>query len=79
MRYLSKEFRIANTSVLKKPRKDDCSPAESYSPTALLNTLGKALEAFFARRLSDLAESRNLLPAQQMGTRRNRSTEMALS
>lgn len=73
--YHSKEFRIANTIVLKKPRKEDYLLAESYRPIALLNMLGKALETIFARRLSGLAEANNLLPSQQVGARRNRSIE----
>ena len=76
--YHPKEFWTANTIVLKKPRKEDYSLAESYRPIALLDTLGKALETIFTQRLSDLAETHDLLPAQQMGARRGRSTETAL-
>lgn len=60
------------------PRKEDYSLAESYRRIALLNTLGKALETMIARRVSDLAETYNLLLSQQMGARRIRSTETAL-
>lgn len=35
--YHPKEFRIANTIVSKKPRKEDYSLAESYRPIASLN------------------------------------------
>lgn len=76
--YPPKEFRIANTIILKKPRKEDYSLAGSYRPIALLNTLGKALETILAQRLSTLAENNNLLPAQQMGARRGKSTKTAL-
>ena len=40
--------------------------------------MGKALEAVVARRLGDYVEERNLLPLEQMGARRGRSTEIAL-
>lgn len=76
--YHPEEFRIANTIVLNKPRKKDYSPAGSYRCIALLNTSGKALETVLVQRLSTLAENNNLLPAQQMGARRGRSTETAL-
>lgn len=75
--YHPKEFRVANTIVLKKPEKEDYSLAECYRPIALLNTLGKALEIAFAHLLRDLAEAYSLLPSQQMGARRGRSTETA--
>ena len=64
--------------MLRKPRKKDYTLAESDRPIALLNTLGKALEIIIARRLSELVEAANLLPPQQMGARKGRSTETAL-
>jgi endonuclease/exonuclease/phosphatase family metal-dependent hydrolase len=76
--YHPRSFREANTIVLKKPGKPDHTVAKAYRPIALLNTLGKALESIMAVRLSDWAETHNLLPKEQMGARRNRSTETAL-
>lgn len=76
--YHPKEFQIANMIVLKKLWRENYSLAESYQLIALLNTLGKALETIFAHCLSDLAKIYNLLPSQQMGACRNRSTETAL-
>lgn len=49
-----------------------------YLLSILLNTLGKALETDFAHGSSDLAEANNLLPEQQIGAPRERSTETAL-
>ena len=64
--YHPEEFQIANTIVLKKPKKSNYTLTESYQPIALLNILGKALEAILVRHLSELAETRNFLPPQQM-------------
>ena len=62
--YYPREFKVANTIVLRKPGKDDYSEPKSYRLIALLSTLGKALEAVVARRLSDYIEERNLLPPE---------------
>ena len=76
--YHPESYREANTIVLRKPNKGDYTLAKAYRPIAPLNTLGKVLEALQGRRLSDLAEKYGLLPEEQMGARRNRSTESAL-
>ena len=76
--YHPEEFWIANTKVLKKPKRGDYTLAESYRPIALLNILGKALEAILACCLSKLAEAKNLLPSQQMGAQKGRSIKTAL-
>ena len=76
--YHPSDFKKANTIVLRKPQKDDYSEPKSYRPIALLSTLGKALEAVVAKRLSDFAENHQLLPLEQMGARRDRSTITAL-
>ena len=78
LRYHPREFKKANTVVLKKPRKADYSEPKAYRPIALLSTLGKALEAVIAKRLSDYTERHGLFPTEQMGARRRRSTETAL-
>ena len=76
--YHPRAFKIANTITLKKPGKDDYTTPKAYRPIALLNTIGKVLEAVIARRITHMAESNNLLPDMQMGARRGRSTESAL-
>ena len=64
--------------MLKKPRKNDYSDPKAYRPIALLDTVGKALEAVIGKKLSDIAEANHLLPDSQIGARRQRSTESAL-
>ena len=71
-------YRKARTAVLKKPRKSDYTDPKAWRPIALLDCMGKALETIVARRISKLAEDNELLPGNQMGARRQRSTESAL-
>lgn len=76
--YHPKQWRSANTVVLRKPGKPNYSAPGAYRPISLLNTLGKFLEAVVARRLSYLAEKHGLLPDTQFGGRLGRTTEQAL-
>lgn len=76
--YCPVHFRESKTVVLRKPGKDDYSDPKAYRPIALLSTIGKVLEAIIATRLSQLAETLNLLPDNHYGGRRGRSTEMAI-
>jgi ribonuclease HI len=73
-----RHFRESKTVAIRKPGKDDYSDPKSYRPIALLSTIGKVLEGIIAARLSELAESLNLLPDNHYGGRRGRSTEMAI-
>lgn len=73
-----RSFKSANTIVLKKPGKEDYRVPKAYRPIALLDTIGKVLKSIIARRISDLAEALNLLPACQMSARRMRSTTTTL-
>lgn len=66
------------TVVLRKSGKRDYTTAKVYRPIALLNTLGKALEFILAKRITYLAETYGLLPHNQFGARRARSTKHAL-
>ncbi len=50
----------------------------TWSPIALLNTVGKLIEAAAAKRLRDAAEAHARLPDFQMKARPGRSTETAL-
>jgi hypothetical protein len=68
----------ATTIILRKTGKSDYTNPAAYRPIALLNTLGKALEAVISNRIRFLAETHALLPETQMGARRQRSTETAL-
>lgn len=71
-------FRTARTVVIRKPRKERYTVAKSWRPIALLNTLGKITEAVTTRYLEQLAEGNGMLPEQQMGARKGRSTETAI-
>lgn len=71
-------FREMITVVLRKEGKDDCTQPKAYRPIALLNTLGKALEAIIASRLTYLADTHHLLPDQHTGGRKLASTEHAI-
>jgi len=76
--YHSKKFKQANTIVLRKPNKPNYSSPKAYRSIALLNILGKALESIIANKLSILAEANGMLPMEQMGARKGRSTKIAL-
>jgi hypothetical protein len=53
--------------MIPKPNKPDYSSVKAYRPIALLNCLGKVLEKLMAVRLGQMAESHNLLHADQIG------------
>jgi hypothetical protein len=74
------QFQRAETVVLPKPGKPPAayrSPG-GYRPIALLPTLEKVVEAIAARKITAAAEAYSLLPAEQMGNREHRSTELAI-
>ncbi|KAJ5666998.1 pol-like protein [Penicillium longicatenatum] len=66
------------TVVLRKPGKDDDTQPKAYRPIALLNTLGKVMEAIVTNRLSYLADVHHLLPNRHTGGRKLTSTEHAM-
>jgi hypothetical protein len=76
--YCPKHFKEVITVVLRKPGKDDYTQPKSYRPIALLNTLGKALEAVVANRLTYLADVYHLLPSRHTGGRKLTSTDHAM-
>ena len=76
--YCPKHFKDAVTIALRKPGKDDYTHPKAYRPIALLNTLGKALEAVIANRLAYLADTYQLLPSRHTGGRKLASTEHAM-
>ena len=63
---------------MRKPGKGSYVQTKAWRPIALLNTLGKLMEAMTARKLNQLSEEFKLLPEIQMGFRKKRSTESAL-
>ena len=68
-------FKETITVALRKPGKDDYTQPKSYRPITLLNTLGKALEAIVAQRLTYLADAYHLLPSRHTGGRKLASTD----
>jgi hypothetical protein len=50
----------------------------AWRPIALLNTIGKLIEAIIVKRIQGVAERHRLFPSTQMGARRARSMETAL-
>ena len=76
--YCPAHFRTSTTVALRKPGKDDYTTPKAYRPIALLNTIGKVMDAVIARRLSYLIETYQILPRLHLGGRKLRSTEHAL-
>src|SRR5436190_4314811 len=76
--YYPKHFRRARTIALRKAGKDFYTSPRAWRPIALLNTVGKIIEAATAEQIRRMAEEHNMLPAYQMGARQGRSTETAL-
>lgn len=76
--YCPSHFRKSATVVLRKPGKGDYTDPKSYRPIALLSTIGKALEAVLANRISYLVEKHMLLPSKHIGGRKGRSCEHAI-
>jgi hypothetical protein len=65
---------------LPKPNKTIAQKATlgAWRPILLLNTVGKIVKAAFARRITNVAEAKHLLPNGQMGNRRERLTNLAI-
>ena len=76
--YCPAHFRTSLTAVLRKPGKDNYTKAKAYRPIALLNTIGKIMDAIISQRLNYLAETYQILPPTHFGGRKKRSTEHAL-
>ena len=76
--YCPAHFRETITVVLRNPGKDDYTQPKAYRPIALLNTLGKALEATIASRLTCLADTYQLLSSRHTGGRKLASTDHAI-
>jgi hypothetical protein len=72
-------YRDSIIIVLRKEGKKDYSLLGSYRPIALENTLAKVMEKVLADRIRDAAEANGLLPWNQMGARKQRSTQSAIN
>jgi hypothetical protein len=66
------------TVVLRKLGKDDYIVLKLYRPIALINTIGKIIDAVIARWLSYLAKTYYVLPLTHIGSRKIRLTKHAL-
>lgn len=75
---LPREMKESTTLALRKEGKKDYSLPGAYRPIALENTLAKLTEKALANRITDAAEEHHLLPWNQMGGRRDRSTHSAI-
>ncbi len=71
-------YKESVTAVIRKERKGDYTLPSSYRPIALENTLAKVIEKIVATRLAEAAEEHGLLPWNQMGGRKSRSTLSAI-
>jgi hypothetical protein len=72
------QWKEARIIPVKKPEKGNYTVAKAWRPISLLPTLGKLLESVVAERMSYLAETYHLLPANHFGARKQRSAEQAL-
>jgi len=77
--YHPKQFKKAQTIVLRKPKKSDYIDPKAYRPIALLDIMGKALKLIMVKRLSDIAETHHMLPDAQMRARCKRFVISALN
>ena len=76
--YYPKHFRVSITVILQKPQKDDYIDVKLYRPVALLNTLGKLLDAVVAGQIAYMAKKSQMLPTVHMGGCKGQSTDHAL-
>jgi hypothetical protein len=65
---------------LPKPNKIIAQKATpgAWRPILLLNTIGKIVEAAFARRIMNVAKAKHLLSDEQMGNKRKQLTDLAI-
>ena len=78
-KYHSKQFKKAQTIVLRKSKKSDYIDSKTYRFIALLNIMNKTLKSIMIKRLSDIAETYHMLSNVQMRARRKRFVISALN
>jgi DNA topoisomerase IB len=69
--YCLASFRASITAVLRKPGKVNYAVPKAYRPIALLNTVGKIMDAVVARRLSYHIKTHHVLPPTHIGGRKH--------
>ena len=75
--YVPKIWKIAKIILILKKDLDPKLPS-SYRPISLLSCVGKLLERIINTRLTEWAESKNILVDEQSGFRKGRSTQNAI-
>ncbi|KAJ6032769.1 hypothetical protein N7540_003501 [Penicillium herquei] len=76
--YNPRHFQESTTVTLRKGGPRDYRLPKSYRPIALMNTLGKLLEAVVATRISYAVEEHSLLPKTHLGGRKGISVDHAI-
>ncbi|KAJ5710399.1 hypothetical protein N7488_004555 [Penicillium malachiteum] len=76
--YNPRHFQESTTVTLRKGGPHDYRVPKSYRPIALINTLGKLLEAVVATRISYAVEEHSLLPKTHLGGRKGISVDQAM-
>jgi hypothetical protein len=73
-----RHFQTSITVTLRKAGPRDYRMPKSYQPVALLNILGKILEAIIAIRIAWMVEEHKLLPNTHLGGRKGISVDHAI-
>jgi hypothetical protein len=73
-----RHFQTSITVTLRKAGPRDYRLPKAYRPVALLNTLGKVLEAIVATRIAWAVEEHRLLPDTHLGGRKGVSVDHAI-
>lgn len=71
--YFPEKWKIANVIPIHKPGKSPQLPT-SYRPISLLSSLSKILERIVLKRINDHIASNNIIPPEQHGFRKQKST-----
>jgi hypothetical protein len=74
--YHPRRFKKARTVALRKPNKRNYGFPKVWKSIALLNTVGKLIEAAIAKRLHNAVETHILFSDFQIGVRFNRFMEI---
>ncbi len=71
--YFPDSWKKANVVPIHKPGKSPCQ-ATSYRPISLLSSLSKILERIVLKRINDHIDDNNIIPPEQHGFRKQKST-----
>jgi hypothetical protein len=79
--YFPRRFKIAKVTILPKPNKTIAQKATlgAWRPISLLNIIRKIVKTAFARHITNMAKVKHLLPDGQMGNKRGRLTDLAIT